>query len=154
MSVKGRKVRNPATHCRKGHELTPENTRPKLYAYSNCIGRVCKACERLSKQKDPEEHRRKQREWGKRNPQARKKHRLKTQYGISLEQYESMVEDQSGRCAICNDYMGVPCVDHSHATNKVRALLCTLCNTGIGQLRDDPKVVAKALEYLLKHAGG
>lgn len=40
-------------------------------------------------------------------------------------------------------------MDHDHKTGKVRGLLCTPCNTGIGMLQDDPEIVKKALDYLL-----
>jgi len=39
-------------------------------------------------------------------------------------------------------------VDHNHKTNKVRGLLCQRCNMGIGQFRDDPNLMARAVEYL------
>ena len=41
-------------------------------------------------------------------------------------------------------------VDHSHATGKVRGLLCRPCNFSRGFMRDDPRLTAAATEYLLK----
>ena len=43
-------------------------------------------------------------------------------------------------------------VDHSHATGKVRGLLCRPCNFSLGFMRDDPRLTAAATEYLLKAA--
>lgn len=70
-------------------------------------------------------------------------------YGLTLDEYEAMVEDQGGKCAIC----GVTpktrlCVDHCHATGIVRGLLCRSCNTAIGLLREDTKVMGKAIQYV------
>ena len=73
------------------------------------------------------------------------------QYGISLEDYETLLEAQNGTCAICEagcaneEYLRV---DHDHDTGEVRGLLCHSCNSGIGFLKDSPEVVLQALEYL------
>lgn len=72
-------------------------------------------------------------------------------YGITPADYEALLEKQGGVCAICKGppiYDTVFCVDHDHATDEVRGLLCRKCNAGIGQLRDDPVIVKAALEYL------
>ncbi|MCP4994783.1 MAG: hypothetical protein GY934_13530 [Gammaproteobacteria bacterium] len=42
-------------------------------------------------------------------------------------------------------------VDHCHRTHAIRGLLCRTCNSGIGLLKDDPTIVAKAAAYLRKH---
>jgi hypothetical protein len=62
-----------------------------------------------------------------------------------------MFRAQKGRCRICGglpDATGRLCVDHNHATGKVRGLLCRLCNAGLGAFRDNVKCVAEALKYL------
>lgn len=76
---------------------------------------------------------------------------LKTQYGLSEADYESMLRGQGGACAICltRPLRGqVLAVDHCHATGVVRGLLCSKCNTGIGFMRDDTERLRKALTYL------
>jgi hypothetical protein len=44
-------------------------------------------------------------------------------------------------------------VDHDHITGRVRALLCSGCNTGIGHLQDDPDVLRRAADYIEQHRG-
>ena len=41
-------------------------------------------------------------------------------------------------------------IDHDHETGKVRGLLCLQCNTALGLLKDNPKVLKKALKYLTR----
>ncbi len=74
---------------------------------------------------------------------------LTRQYGLSLAQYNEMLDRQHGRCAICREpFHARPAVDHDHASGRVRGLLCTFCNTGIGLFRDDPARLRSAIEYL------
>jgi hypothetical protein len=76
-------------------------------------------------------------------------------YGITIEQYDSMFEEQSGKCAICQTEKprgkGGFHVDHDHATGKVRKLLCTSCNMALGLLNDNEELLVKASEYLKEH---
>lgn len=78
---------------------------------------------------------------------------LKRKYGISLEQFDSMAEAQGGVCAICQRHPGKGgfCVDHDHATGKVRQLLCRNCNSLIGMAEDNKDLLWSAIRYLAKH---
>lgn len=82
--------------------------------------------------------------------QASRVNKLKSKYGITLDDYDAMVAHQRGRCAICET---VPAnglvIDHNHDTGEVRGLLCGSCNTGIGHLGDDPSRLVTASIYLL-----
>ncbi len=74
-------------------------------------------------------------------------------YGISLNDYDLMLEEQGGVCAICgtdDPRASRFHIDHNHGTGKVRGLLCATCNQGIGLLQDSPFVLSQALNYLLK----
>lgn len=76
-------------------------------------------------------------------------------YGITLGEYNQLLKDQNGGCAICGTadvgkgrkYF---CIDHNHKTGKVRGLLCPKCNQGIGLLQDSPRILITAAEYLKK----
>lgn len=75
-------------------------------------------------------------------------------YGITREEFDSMVEAQGGLCAVCGrDNNGKPlCVDHNHTTGEVRELLCTPCNAALGQLQEDPERINALAAYAIKHA--
>lgn len=82
------------------------------------------------------------------------KGRLKRKYGITPEDYETLLQQQSGVCAICLE-VGTRklSVDHCHRTGKIRALLCQKCNSAIGLLNEDTDLMRKAITYLETHNG-
>jgi hypothetical protein len=77
---------------------------------------------------------------------------MRKQYGISTEQFAELLEFQGGGCAICakpiENIRRRMNIDHDHETNKVRGILCTGCNTGIGHLGDNIEGLQRALYYL------
>ena len=75
---------------------------------------------------------------------------LKKRYGITQEDYDLMLENQSHGCKICGAPRGRSrlSVDHCHTTGKVRGLLCSPCNSGLGYFKDNPAVLASAIKYL------
>ena len=88
---------------------------------------------------------------------------LKRLYGITIEDYEAMLETQGEVCAVCKKKEtslsnGSPprvkplAVDHDHETGKVRGLLCQGCNTSVGLLEDDIERVSAMVQYLLDHS--
>lgn len=85
-----------------------------------------------------------------------RRNHLITKYGIRPEDYDRMLAEQDGRCAICRQ---IPKkrkkrelhIDHDHETNKVRGLLCGTCNTAIGYFRDSLEIMEAAVEYLKRH---
>jgi len=73
-----------------------------------------------------------------RNPNAKKEGRLKSQYGIDLSDYSELMAHQGGKCAICghadtSNPKFFPMVDHCHKTGAVRGILCSNCNQGLGK---------------------
>lgn len=84
---------------------------------------------------------------------------LKSEYGISAEHYDNMLEQQGDVCAICKQpettydaRVGVKrlAVDHCHTTGQVRGLLCAKCNRGLGHFNHCADGLQKAIEYLRK----
>lgn len=78
---------------------------------------------------------------------------LRSRYGITIDQYEEMLQRQGGLCAICHIAHEKLVVDHCHGTGRVRGLLCNTCNAGIGYLQDDPLLVFRAVSYLSGEVG-
>lgn len=74
-------------------------------------------------------------------------------YGITQDQFDTMLAAQGGRCAICktDEWRGKdnsPHVDHDHTTGRIRGILCTHCKNGLGNFRDDPARLRAAIRYL------
>jgi hypothetical protein len=102
------------------------------------------------------------REWAredrKRNPRKHKDITLRKSFGIGIDEFEAMQKAQDNKCAICNKTEKAKnpktgevrelAVDHCHNTGRVRSLLCTNCNTGLGGFMDDVQLLRKAVEYL------
>jgi hypothetical protein len=81
-------------------------------------------------------------------------------YGLSDTDYEKMLARQGGRCALCRrkpEQTRTPkkslSVDHSHATRKVRGLLCNNCNSLLGFAGDDANVLVRGASFLIAQGG-
>jgi hypothetical protein len=76
-------------------------------------------------------------------------------YGLDItrEQYQDWLSRQDGYCKIC----GLPAADknghtdHDHLTNRLRDLLCSNCNNGIGLFQDNPDLLRAAADYIERH---
>jgi len=76
---------------------------------------------------------------------------IQSKYNISADEYDALEAAQLGVCAICH----LPqvagrrlSVDHDHETGRVRGLLCSTCNSGLGMFKDDPRLLKLAFHYL------
>ena len=80
---------------------------------------------------------------------------LQKKYNISLNEYNTLLQNQNCVCAICKinkcSSGKAFAVDHSHETGKVRGLLCKNCNLGLGIFKDNPLTLQKASSYLMEH---
>lgn len=123
---------------------------------------VCKACDkdacnkyRLENKEKIEKsrHRYRQSEVGKSVEKAYNKRYKIEKYGISLEEHTNILITQNYKCTICgikltNETQSGMHIDHCHKTNKVRGILCGLCNVGLGAFRDSPTFLIAAANYL------
>ena len=90
-------------------------------------------------------------------PDDKQRHRnLLAKYGMTLDDYNRMLAAQNGVCAIChlppsgnrNSRTIHLAVDHCHTSGKIRKLLCSHCNAGVGGFKDDPTLLRAAIAYL------
>lgn len=121
--------------------------------------------------KNPEKHRQYVMNWKKKHPEkavayvkdwqrknkdrytvhVRRAH-LKKAFGITIEEYDSILKVQGGVCVICKS---VPkkrkfAVDHNHETGEIRGILCGSCNMGLGYFKDNITLLRNAILYLGK----
>ena len=106
----------------------------------------CKDCDDKARKK-----------WSDANPEkaylSMRGRNLKHKFGLTLEDYEKLLKEQEGKCAICEATEGNSkdwnfAVDHDHETGKIRGLLCNNCNRGLGLLQDSEELLRKAAKYV------
>jgi len=90
--------------------------------------------------------------WKRRHRSAK----LKINYGITMADYDRMLTEQKGACAICGGTQDKAfpwrlVVDHDKDTGRVRQLLCSPCNLGLGSFTHNPQTMRSAVAYLEKH---
>jgi hypothetical protein len=81
--------------------------------------------------------------------------KLMQKYGLTIADFDALLESQGHRCAICPSTVpggrGAWHVDHDHQTGKVRGLLCSHCNRALGMFKDDPEALRAAANYVESH---
>ena len=127
--------------CKQNKELSefPKNAaQPSGYAYE------CKECSHARTRALPSQ-----------SKERRLDRHLRRSYGITLDQYNERLRDQSSRCAICHVSSTLLreglCVDHDHTTGLIRGLLCRNCNLAVGNMMDSATIAASAAAYLARH---
>lgn len=147
------------TYCKRGHERKPENLYPdRTCKQCACIRNPEKVARILAKQKaNPEAHAARNRAWTRTESGRRsvRNTKLKKNYGLSPESFDTMFKEQDGRCKICGIKLDssrkslIPCVGHIHdETKRIRGLLCGDCNSGLGYFRDNTQSLKNAVVYL------
>lgn len=112
------------------------------------------------------ESRERRRQWKRENEPYDRASRVRYLYGISPEKYASLLDAQSGGCAICQETepggrWNTWHVDHDHShcpgrracESCVRGILCNRCNLALGYFRDAPTLIAAALRYVSRNTG-
>lgn len=89
-------------------------------------------------------------------PLADRFRNIKQKYGLTAFDYNRLLASQEAKCAICNTSLNDlgkkrMVIDHCHKTKKVRGLLCTTCNLGIGYSKESVDILQNMIAYLQKH---
>lgn len=80
-------------------------------------------------------------------------------YGLSKDRAKQLIQQIKDEtfCDICGELLVLSkngyAIDHDHKTGKVRGLLCTMCNQGLGRFKDDLYILVKATKYIEKSRG-
>lgn len=116
----------------------------------------CKTCCRTQakewKANNKERCRETNKKWNSNNYSKKRYRDLKQKYGITPEHYDEMYLQQGCKCKICETHQDQLSrklsIDHCHKTGKVRGLLCTYCNSLLGNCKDRVDLLEKAKLYL------
>lgn len=156
-------------HCKKCNELKPLSAFGTDKRMVGGLTNSCKVCgnayrnaHRLS---NPEQAKQTQDAWKKADPEKHyrmlRNSKLK-KYGLTIQEYDSLFKSQQGVCKICGEtetkgrgkHKETLAVDHCHTTGKVRGLLCSSCNRGLGFFFDSTDKLKNAIEYLNDNRSG
>lgn len=88
-----------------------------------------------------------------RTPELSHMYNILHKRGLTKTQYESMLVEQGGCCALCGARTPGKvkkhfCIDHDHATDRVRGLLCDACNRALGLFKDNSEILRRAAAYI------
>lgn len=138
----------------KSNKTKAEQTAtPKKYPQGYFIDKPCRRCGKMFSPKAPSELYCSD----KCKDEAISSRYLEKTYGITIDEYNTLLEEQDNRCAICggegflmdNDRHKVKLVvDHDHNTGVIRGLLCHNCNRAIGLFHDNVNDLESAIKYL------
>lgn len=157
-------------HCGRCQARKPDTDFGKSKSRKGGFDHYCKECRRLASKEWKARNKDKAlaawREWAKENKGSRAEYMRqwraqnpskvaasdrKYRYGLTHEQFASMLEKQGGVCVICRgtDKTRSLAVDHCHVTGRVRGLLCGTCNTALGAFE---RFGSEMAQYLVLHS--
>lgn len=137
--------------CNKCLEVKSLDLFFKAKKTSTGLYTICKACKTAStlawRARNRDKYNASMRRY---NSIHRKRIHFQSAYGITLDEYYKILEDQAYRCAMCRKLPSTKrqlVVDHCHGSGRIRGLLCYGCNRAIAIL-DNPVAYKQAVEYL------
>ena len=141
--------------CRKCGTITPLEKLARGAKHTAGRRWLCKECVNASQRARycPERNRKYKQKYDAQDPLRKRRSVLKTLYGLTLEDFDTLLQKQNNRCAICNTTTPggrwqTFHIDHCHETKQIRGLLCTSCNNGLGRFKHDSALLQKAALYL------
>jgi Rps23 Pro-64 3,4-dihydroxylase Tpa1-like proline 4-hydroxylase len=125
--------------------------------YKKLNEQICKERSLKYRERTREQAKQRAKTWYSQNKERAKKTNRKNklkQYGLTVDQYNQLIENQNNSCLICKKEFSEQIkshIDHCHASGKVRGILCQKCNQGIGLFYESLESLQSAIEYLKKH---
>lgn len=149
--IKKKSSKRHRESARRWQKENPERHRAnaKLWQQQN-LDRCRKASMRW-REKHPEKSRISAKRYRENNPEKITNARRKRIHGISPDAFRNFLETQKYSCAICEKKFTkarLPHIDHDHSSGKIRGLLCSPCNLGLGQFKDSKLILRRAANYL------
>ena len=93
--------------------------------------------------------------WTQENKEKIQNAKAQKKFGISLKEKNQLFKAQGSACAICKSTKNTTPrdwdVDHCHVTGKIRGILCSNCNRGLGLFQDNQQNLLRAAKYLDEH---
>lgn len=142
--------------CKQCHNLFSPNRKDQKYC-----GEKCQSLAKYYRIKSSPAYKKRNRERAAKystTPRGKQASKIKAQrlrfrlYGITNDDYNTMFQEQGGKCKICNrhqmEFNISLAIDHDHQTGKVRGLLCGKCNAALGLFDDNITRLKSAIEYL------
>ena len=136
--------------CSSCHQEKDESLFPKANNKARGYAWVCKECKKAKH--EAKKASMSSEDWF----LIQRQYWLKSQYGLSLQDYNDKLKEQNHKCAICkcDETEAFKCllfVDHCHTSGKVRGLLCHHCNTALGKFKDSKEILSSAIDYVGKY---
>jgi hypothetical protein len=141
--------KNTKQHNKTFYQKNKESIRAKAKAeYAANPKPFLESCKRYY-EKNKEKRLAYAKAWRMANPHIKRAQRLK-KYGITLEQFNTLLELQKFVCAVCyKQQTRTLNVDHNHTTGQIRGLLCGNCNRAIGYIYEDINIATALINYLI-----
>jgi hypothetical protein len=136
-------MHDPVKYCGRCKQVLPVSLFAKSKAKKDGLQERCTPCR--------SEHHQKTKHKRPKQTKEQKRKYLISSYGLTVEEYQKLLNKQNNACAICKttDWgRPSPSIDHCHTTGKVRGLLCNNCNRAIGLLKDNKEILKNAIKYL------
>lgn len=131
---------SPTKKCSVCSEVKPIESFFKKKGCTFGVRGICKLCHQAETKK-----------WKKTNPRKLFHYALK-HYDLTIDAYNDLFNNQNGRCKTCGvhqtELKKKLCVDHNHATNRVRGLLCDACNVALGRVKENIETLQNMITYL------
>ena len=135
-------------------EINRDRIKKQRREYRRKNKKQCTERTRLWRKNNLEKFKRYSELYSKRTRLARMNRRLQKKFGITIENYNVLLESQNQRCAICrrhkDEFKRALHVDHTHSNNQIRGLLCVNCNQMLGHSMEKEENLRRGIEYLQK----